>query len=76
MRPSDGYDPPPPRPGCHYSSATHPYMISLNNNKKSVNPDLADFAGKIETRQLPFFSIIRITIAISVVLALIMFLLK
>jgi len=51
-------------------------MNSLNNNKKGAGTDLADFSGKIETRQLPFFSIIRITIAISVVLALIMFLLK
>ncbi|MCZ6703032.1 MAG: hypothetical protein O6940_08330 [Ignavibacteria bacterium] len=50
-------------------------MDSRDSKKNSASSKLVDFDGKIETKQVPFFNFIRITIIISVFLALYMILL-
>jgi hypothetical protein len=50
-------------------------MGSIDNNKNEASSNLLDFGGKIEARQVPFFNFIRITIIVSLFLALYMLIL-
>jgi hypothetical protein len=45
-------------------------------SSKNKADDLTEYSGRIETQPVPFFRFIRITILISVILALIMIMLK
>ena len=47
-------------------------MNFVNSKKNEASSTLLDFDGKIETKRVPFFNFIKITILISVFLALYM----
>ena len=57
----------------HFSlTKNHWLMMSIKN----IAENLPDYYGRIESKPLPFFRFMRVTIGISVILALVMILLK
>ena len=45
-------------------------MDSKDSKKNAASSNLVDFSGKIKTKRVPFFNIIRVIIIISLFLAL------